>query len=137
MYTPASFRAANAYRQVGVQSAVTGASSHRLIQMLFEGLLDNLRRAHGAIERDDVEAKCKYVSHALRILGEGLKASLDRENGGELAANLSLVYDYCLKRLVLANIKSDAAGIQEVLNLLSPLAQSWQEIGSTPQARGE
>jgi flagellar protein FliS len=39
MYTPVSSRAASAYRQVGIQSGVDGASPHLLIKMLFDGLV--------------------------------------------------------------------------------------------------
>ena len=133
MYTPVSSRAANAYRQVGVQSGLESASPHRLIQMLFDGLLQNLNTAIGALQRGDIELKGQQIGRAVRILEEGLKGGLNRELGGELATNLGALYDYCVQRLTVANLRNDAAAVEEVVALMSPVAKSWQEIGATAQ----
>ena len=133
MYTPVSSRAANAYRQVGVQSGLESASPHRLIQMLFDGLLQNLNTAIGALQRGDIELKGQQNGRAERILDEGLKGGLNREQGGELATNLGALYDYCVQRLTVANLRNDAAAVEEVVALMSPVAKSWQEIGATAQ----
>ena len=133
MYTPVSSRAANAYRQVGVQSGLESASPHRLIQMLFDGLLQNLNTAIGALQRGDIELQGQQIGRAVRILEEGLKGGLNREQGGELATNLGALYDYCVQRLTVANLRNDAAAVEEVVALMSPVAKSWQEIGATAQ----
>lgn len=133
MYTPVSSRAANAYRQVDVQSGLESASPHRLIQMLFDGLLQNLNTAIGALQRGDIELKGQQIGRAVRILEEGLKGGLNREQGGELATNLGALYDYCVQRLTVANLRNDAAAVEEVVALMSPVAKSWQEIGATAQ----
>ena len=133
MFTPVSSRAASAYRQVGVQSGLESASPHRLVQMLFDGLLQNLNTAIGALQRGDIEQKGQQIGRAVRILEEGLKGGLNREQGGELAANLGALYDYCVLRLTVANLRNDAQAVEEVLALMSPVAKSWQDIGETPQ----
>lgn len=132
MYTPASSRAANAYRQVGVQSGVDGASPHRLIQMLFEGLMQNLHAARGALVRSETDLKGRHLTNAAQILEEGLKASLNREQGGDLARNLATLYDYCIRQLTRANLRNDAQMIEEVIALLEPVARSWSEISGSP-----
>lgn len=136
MYSPGFSRAANAYRQVGAQSGVESASPHRLIQMLFDGLLQNLNAARGAMQRGEVETKGVQLGRAVRILEEGLKGSLDRQRGGELAMNLGALYDYCIQRLTQANLRNDVQAVEEVVSLVEPVAQGWQEIGSTPAAAG-
>ena len=138
MYTPVSSRAAAAYRQVGVQSIVDGASPHMLIQMLFDGLMQSLNAARGALQRGEIEEKGRQLGKAGRIIEEGLKAGLDAAQGGELAANLGALYDYCSRRLMLANVRNDAALIEEVVGLLTPVAQSWSQIGTgnTAPSRG-
>ena len=133
MFTPVSSRAASAYRQVGVQSGLESASPHRLVQMLFDGLLQNLNTAIGALQRGDIELKGQQIGRAVRILEEGLKGGLNREQGGELAANLGSLYDYCVQRLTLANLRNDTAPLEEVMALMSPVAKSWQEIGTAEQ----
>lgn len=134
MFTPASSRAANAYRQVGVQSGVTDASPHALVQMLFDGLMQRLHAARGELLRGDVQAKGAHLGQAVQIMGEGLKASLNREQGGELARNLNALYDYCIRALTLANLHSDVKRVEEVIALVEPVARGWTEIGGAGAA---
>lgn len=130
MFSSSGFSAANAYRQVGVHSGVENASPHMLIQMLFDGLFQSLNAARGAIARGDIEEKGRHISKAVRILQEGLVLGLDMEKGGELAANLRLLYDYSVGQLTKANLRSDEALVEEVIKVLQPVAQGWKEIGS-------
>ena len=71
---------------------------------------------------------------AVRILEEGLKASLNIAGGGELAENLSNLYDYCIVQLTKANAFNDDALLVEVRGLIETVAQSWQEI--SPKGAG-
>ncbi|MBV7419538.1 flagellar export chaperone FliS [Comamonas sp. CMM03] len=139
MFSSTGFSKANAYRQVGVHSGVEDASPHMLIQMLFDGLFQSLNAARGAIERGDIEEKGQLISRSVRILQEGLIMGLDMEKGGELAANLRLLYDYCVAQLTKANLRSDASLVEEVIGVLQPVAQGWKEIGSQVDtvARGD
>ena len=129
MYTPVSSRAASAYRQVGVQSGVDGASPHTLIKMLFDGLIQSLNAARGALQRGDIAEKGRQIGKAVRILEEGLKGGLNPAQGGEISSNLAALYDYCVSRLTLANMRNDLALVEEVVSLIAPVAQSWSEIG--------
>ena len=87
MFTPVSMRSANTYRTIGVETAITGASPHQLVGLLFDGLQQSLSAAKAAILSGDIPAKGRSISRAVRILEEGLKAALDAQKGGELAAN--------------------------------------------------
>ncbi|MDI5818780.1 flagellar protein FliS, partial [Salmonella enterica subsp. enterica serovar Kentucky] len=42
-----------------------------------------------------------------------------QEKGGEIATNLSELYDYMIRRLLQANLRNDAQAIEEVEGLLS------------------
>ena len=131
MFSSTGYGAANAYRQVSAHSGVESASPHQLIQMLFDGLFQSLNAARGAMERGEIEEKGRHISKAVRILQEGLVMGLDLEKGGELAANLKLLYDFSVAQLTKANIHNDVGLVEEVIKLLQPIAQSWKEIGST------
>jgi flagellar protein FliS len=120
--------AINAYKKVGVESKVIGADPHQLISLLFHGALDTITNARNHLIRKDMEAKGKAISKAIAIIGEGLHSSLDKKAGGELAQNLSALYDYMVRRLVDANIKNDTAILDEVTDLLAGLAESWDSI---------
>lgn len=134
MFSSSGFSAANAYRQVGVHSGVENASPHMLIQMLFDGLFQSLNAARGAMERGEIEEKGRHISKAVRILQEGLVLGLDLEKGGELAANLKLLYDYSVGQLTKANLHNDTALVEEVISVLQPVAQGWKDIGAQPAA---
>lgn len=116
------------YRRVGTQSAVEGASPHRLITMLLDGALSRLSAAAGHLERGALDKKGEQLSLAMPIVA-GLRGSLDMEKGGEIARNLDALYDYCLRRLVDANVRNDAAAIEEVHALLSQVKDGWDAIG--------
>lgn len=131
MFSSAGYGAANAYRQVGAHSGVENASPHQLIQMLFDGLFQSLNATRGAIERGEIEEKGRHIAKSVRILQEGLSMGLDLEKGGELAANLKLLYDYSVAQLTKANIHSDVTLVEEVIQVLQPVAQGWKEIGPT------
>lgn len=120
--------AINAYSKVGTESAVNGADSHELISMLFEGALLAIGDARNEISRNETAAKGKSISKAIAIIGEGLHASLDKRAGGELAKDLSSLYDYMVGRLVAANLHSDVAALDEVARLLTELAGAWSSI---------
>jgi flagellar secretion chaperone FliS len=134
MFSSSGYGAANAYRQVGAHSGVENASPHQLIQMLFDGLFQSLNAARGSMERGEIEEKGRHISKSVRILQEGLVMGLDLEKGGELAANLKLLYDYSVAQLTKANIHNDVVIVEEVIKVLQPVAQGWKEIGpaSTP-----
>ena len=129
MFSSTGYGAANAYRQVGAHSGGENASPHQLIQMLFDGLFQSLNAARGAMERGEVEEKGRHISKSVRILQEGLVMGLDLEKGGELAANLKLLYDYSVAQLTKANIHNDVVLVEEVIKVLQPVAQGWKEIG--------
>ena len=75
---------AHAYSRVGVETGVDAATPHQLVMMLFDGFGDAIAQARAALQRRDIEAKCKAISRAARIVDEGLKASLDVRGGGKL-----------------------------------------------------
>ena len=129
MFTSVSTRAASAYRKVGVETAVDQADPHHLVDMLFDGLLHAIGAARAALRRGDIKAKCQHIVTAVRILEEGLKGGLNLEDGGELAVNLLNLYNYCVLRLTQANARNDDLALEEVVRLISSLADGWKLIG--------
>jgi flagellar protein FliS len=120
--------AINAYANVGLSTDIMSADPHKLTSMLFEGALLAIARARHAMNQGQPAAKGQSISKAIAIIGEGLNASLDKEAGGEMARNLSSLYDYMVGRLVHANIKNDASALDEVARLLTELKDAWDSI---------
>lgn len=129
----AARRAIGAYAQVGIETSVVDANPHRLIAMLFEGARAAINLASAAMQRGDVLAKVRAIDKAISIIGQGLQASLDHQRGGEIAVQLNNLYDYMLRRLLLANANNDLTILAEVDALLVPLQDAWLAIGQTGQ----
>lgn len=120
---------AAAYRQVGLETAMSGATPHKLIELLFDGYRDALSRARGALRAGQIEAKGRAISHAARIVEEGLKAGLNLADGGKIAADLNALYAYIGMRLTHANLHNDEAALDECARLMEPVHAAWVEIG--------
>jgi flagellar secretion chaperone FliS len=120
--------AINAYKKIGVESKVIGADPHQLTSMLFHGALERIASAKNEMIRKDIAAKGQSISKAIAIIGEGLHASLNKKVGGEMAQNLSALYDYMVRRLIEANLKNDVEILDEVSGLLGGLAEAWDSI---------
>ncbi|HCS62877.1 MAG TPA: flagellar protein FliS [Cellvibrio sp.] len=118
------------YRQLGIESEISNASPHRLIQLLFEGALGRLAAAQGAIERGDVAAKGELLGKAISIVG-GLRSSLDM-SAGELSERLDQLYEYVNLKLLEASRENDAEKVNEAIQLLKTVKSGWDEIA--PQA---
>ena len=121
------------YAQVGLESGVMSASPHQLIVMLFDGAQSALVRARILMSQGDIPAKGAALSKAINIIDNGLSAGLDMEKGGELAQNLSALYDYMSRRLLHANLHNDEQAINEVSALLENIADAWRQIGPNYQ----
>lgn len=80
------------------------------------------------LEQGDIVAKGEALSKAINIIDNGLKAGLDQEKGGEIAAHLSDLYDYMIRRLLQANLRNDSQAIEEVEGLLGNIAEAWKQI---------
>ncbi|WP_290869218.1 flagellar export chaperone FliS [Aquabacterium sp.] len=118
------------YKQVGVETSISGANPHQLIKLLLTGFFDAVAEARGAMNNKDTELKGKALSRALRIVDEGLKASLDLRAGGELAQNLNNLYSYVCLRLTHANLRNDQAALDECVALMQPVREAWEAISS-------
>lgn len=115
------------YQQVSVSSSVMGASPHRLVQMLMEGVLERVAVAKESIVRNEIAMKGQNIGRAIDIVG-GLQGSLNKEAGGEIAENLDNLYDYMIRRLLVANSQNDVSILDEVSNLMLEIKMGWDAI---------
>lgn len=115
------------YKKIDTESAVNGASPHKLIQMLMAGALDRMAQARAAFESKNIEQKGVLLGKSISIIA-GLQASLDSEKGADVAVNLDKLYDYMQRRLLEANLKNDMTMVEEVSGLLAKVKTSWDTI---------
>lgn len=118
----------SAYQKVGVDAAVEVADPHKLILLLFAGAEAAIGQARAALQMSQIAEKGAAISKAIDIISNGLKASLDREKGGEIATRLEALYDYMVARLLHANLKNDLKALEEVSGLLEEIHSAWREI---------
>jgi flagellar protein FliS len=128
MFTPVNMRLVNSYKSVGLETSVSQSNPHHLVTMLFDALIQSLNSTKEHLKNANFEAKGQSVGRAVRILEEGLKAALDMKGGGEIAANLRSVYDFCIFRLTEANLRNDSGMVDEVIKVIRPIADGWSQI---------
>ena len=116
------------YRNLELESKVSEASPHQLIQMLFDGLLMQLRRAKQCAQMPDQTAtRDEAIQKAIDILN-GLHASLSTEVDSDLPHNLANLYDYMQRQLLRARIGDTQQNLDEVIALADTIASGWRDI---------
>lgn len=121
---------AQAYRSMAAETGVADASPHRLVAMLYDGFLEAVNEARGAMRSREIERKGRAIDRALRICEEGLRANLNLKAGGRLAEDLNQLYGYVTVRLTHANLRNDEAALDECQRLMQPLREAWVGIAN-------
>jgi flagellar protein FliS len=124
-----------AYQSISTHGGVAAADPHRLVLMLMDGALERLAMARGCIERNqrgDTARKGQLISQCLSIVAE-LRGGLNPASGGQLAHNLSDLYDYLTRQLLQANLHNSVDRLNEVAGLLGEIRSAWIAIG--PEVR--
>jgi flagellar protein FliS len=125
-------RGVTAYAVLALETGVASATPHDLILMLFDGASAAVSAALNHMSKSETEEKGRAVSKAVLIIESGLRASLNKEVGGEFAQSLDSLYEYMSGRLVLGNMQNKVELLEEVLRLLADLKEAWASIGKTP-----
>ncbi len=105
---------------------ITTSSPGELLVALYDGLFRFLRAGSFALKNKRRAEASHAISRAHAILTE-LYVSLDPRHAPELCANLSALYSFCLERIVAANLKSDAAQLDDVIRVLTPVREAFRE----------
>jgi len=109
------------------EAAVAGASPVRLVILLYEQAVEDLRRALAAHRRGDIEGRTREINHAILIVGH-LQATLDKERGGKVATDLERFYQQLQAGLVEAQGKQSAAGIEQQIAHLMQVHEAWCQV---------
>lgn len=123
------------YQNVNVASTLATADPHQIITMMYNGLLESLAQAKGAIERRDLENKSRLMTKSTSIL-QALQNSLDSESEPAISKNFHELYDYCIDKIHDANISLDVTSIEQVIQLLSPIRDAWQQMPEESKKEG-
>jgi len=113
----------NAYKN----NEVMAASRNKLVLMLYDGAIKNLKLAEIAIRENKIENTNNYLKKAQDIIAEFM-ATLDFEQGGDIAASLYQLYEYMFHKLIRANIDKDSQAVVEVRGYMEELRETWAQI---------
>jgi flagellar secretion chaperone FliS len=110
------------YKRMQVETSSPG----RLLLMLYDGALKNLRLAHENItQRNIIQAHNGLIKAQNIVMELNLDLNMD---AGDIAHQLRRLYLYMHRRLVEANVEKDAEIVEEVIALLSELKEGWETI---------
>src|SRR5580658_4370028 len=117
----------DSYRKVATQTATPG----QLVLMLYDGTLRFLDKALAGFEHQDPllfnQTINNNIVRAQAIIHE-MNACLNMKDGGEVASNFRLLYNYFYRRLTKANRSKQKAPIEEIISRLRVLRDSWAEM---------
>src|SRR5688500_5605756 len=113
---------ANPYQQ----QAVATASPAQLVLLLYDGAIGAVPRARPAHRHGFacLPVVNEELQRAQAIVSE-LLFSLDREKGGKVAESMATLYDFCLDRLIRANVSKDLTLVDPVVEVLTGLRDAW------------
>lgn len=120
----------HAYQSVKRATLIEGASPHRLVELLYEGALNNIaiaRKHVASRNRQDLHA---CVDKAIAIIQE-LQGSLKDFETNEVSANLYDLYNYLVKTLIESQQSLSDEGFASCANLIEILLDAWRTI--TPE----
>ncbi len=119
-----------AYKKMSVKTA----SKEQILLMLYEAAINNCRKSIAAIEENNISAKGEFIGKLQDIVIE-LNNSLDFEIGGDMAHELSALYDYLLFHSTQANIKIDKIPLEGCLRVLTILYEGWLQAVKEVKAK--
>ncbi|AMG29899.1 flagella export chaperone FliS [Grimontia hollisae] len=116
-----------AYKKVSVDSQLSAASPHKVIQMLMAGAIERLIQGKAAMSQGDVAVKGERLGKALDII-ISLRTCLSMDDGGEIASNLDALYDFMIRQVSEANRDNLEAPIDDVIDILREIKSAWDQI---------
>jgi|TARA_R100000501_G_scaffold13151_3_gene24011 flagellar protein FliS len=122
-----SRRNAAQYANNGIETAVVGASPAQLVKLMFDELRSTLGTLQHCTTPERREMRSRLTSRAVSIL-YALLSSLDMEQGGKIAEDLSAIYDYCIRKLQSSVTAGDSNALTEVNAIIDEIASAWTEI---------
>lgn len=125
---------ARSYANTQIQTA----SSVQVVVLLYDGAISSMKLAQEGMSTLNYQDKARFLDRALRVIGE-LSASLNMEEGGVIAKDLSRMYEYILFEITQANLKNDPRRLESPIRCLSLIREAWVDLavqGSKPQAVG-
>lgn len=111
-----------------LENSIQTATPAQLLIMLYDGAIRFCKIGADAIMKKDYSTANENLCKAQAIINEFI-VTLDRDS--EVAATLLPLYEYMNSRLIEANVQKNIELIDEVLNYLADLKDSWIQAAKT------
>lgn len=118
---------AQAYASTGIQSSVTAASGHQLIEMLLRSILERIVQTRTAMKKGDSANKGRLIGKMLDTLMY-LQVCLD-DDAGPISERLNETYEASMVLLTKANMDNDSEILDRVAHMISAVREAWIEVG--------
>ena len=118
---------AQAYAATSMESSLTAASSHQLIEMLLRSILERLAQTRTALEAGDTAEKGRLIGKILDTLMY-LQVCLD-DDAGLVSERLNQTYEASMVLLTKANMDNDPEILERVGHMISAVREAWIEVG--------
>jgi len=118
-----------AYKKVSVDSQLTAASPHKIVQMLMAGAIERLIQGKAAMQVGNIPVKGERLGKALDII-ISLRSCLSMDDGGDIAKNLDQLYEFMITQISAANHKNDPQSIDDVIDIIREIKSAWDQIPS-------
>lgn len=109
------------------QNQILNASPKKLVVLLYDGCIKNLKLAEISIAEKNIEQANNALIKAQDIVAE-LAGTLNKDQGGQIAEDLSDIYEYLMTKLIEANRTKDVTIIQKNREMLEELREAWAGI---------
>ncbi|MCW6531349.1 MULTISPECIES: flagellar protein FliS [Sphingomonas] len=118
---------AQTYREIDLAGRTSNADGAALVSLLYEELIQALRVAGWAAERNQFATKSERVTRATAILF-ALEANLDFDKGGEVSKTLARFYAGARAEVIRASIGHDGAPFRAVADNMAEIAAAWSQV---------
>jgi flagellar protein FliS len=120
-------QASNLYHRTAIETA----DPVQLIIMCYDSAIRDLKQAKELHENREMNGAYRKIRHAQDIVTE-LLVGLDYARGGDIARNLSRLYNFILRQLFGINTRGNTSIYDHLVNILVELRDGWESIRLSP-----
>ncbi len=114
------------------QNAILTATPEKLVEMLYEKVIDLIKEAISNIEKAEVRNNSIVKAEDIILY---LNSILDMEKGGEISKNLRALYDFIYRELIDGNVNADVEKLNTSKELVEELLETWKEVEKKSKVR--
>lgn len=118
------------YSQISKETDVMSASPLQLIILVYDRAIYSLNDAETELKNGGDPRP--HIDRVFRLVQHGLLNVLDY-NAGEVAENLSKLYRWTLRQLLMVSMSRDRERLAAIIDALNVVRSGWQELNDQSQ----